>query len=193
MDVIAAIDPSLFSRSGVDLAFGVTFTLLTFVAAALDVRYRRIPNALALATLVLGALFVTVSVGPRDAAIRALGGGGTGFVVWIPFWALGMIGAGDVKFFAASCAWLGPRLALNAALASALLGGVLALSCLLWRAGARCAAAPNVSGIGVGEKVECEESGDGGRVAKNQVVTLPYGVAMAAGLVITAWFPHLMQ
>lgn len=191
--MLAAASWSLLGRSEFGMASGVTFTLLMVVAAGSDARNRRIPNALALATVVLGALFATASVGPRDAALRVLGGGGTGFLIWLPFWGLGMMGAGDVKFFAASCAWLGPRLALNAALASALLGGVLALSWLLWRAGARCAAAPNVSDIGIGEQVELEESGGGGRAAKNQVVTLPYGVAMAAGLAITAWFPHLMQ
>jgi prepilin peptidase CpaA len=183
----------VFAQSGIGVAFGVTFTLLMVVAAGSDVRYRKIPNVLALATMVLGALFVTVSVGPRDAAVRVLEGAGTGFVVWIPFWALGMMGAGDVKFFAASCAWLGPRLALEAALASALLGGVLALSWLLWRAGSRCATTPNVSSVGIGGQVECDKSGGGVSGAENRDVTLPYGVAMAAGLAITAWFPHLMH
>lgn len=182
-----------FTRSGMDLAFGMTFTLIMAAAAGSDVRYRKIPNTLALATLVLGALFVTVSIGPRDAATRVLGGAGTGFLVWLPFWALGMLGAGDVKFFAASCAWLGPRLALDASLASALLGGVLALSWLLWRAESRCAATPKVSSVGVGGQVECDKSGGGVSGAGNRNITLPYGVAMAAGLAITAWFPHLMH
>ena len=191
--MLAAASVSLFARPELDVASVITFTLLMVVAAGSDARHRRIPNGLVLATVVLGALFATASVGPRDAAVRVLEGSGTGFLMWLPFWGLGMMGAGDVKFFAASCAWLGPRLALNAALASALLGGALAIAWLVWRAGARRAAASSVAGIGISEQVEREESGGGGRGAKRQDVTLPYGVAMAAGLAITAWFPHLMQ
>jgi prepilin peptidase CpaA len=182
---------NLFARSGIGLAFGITFTLLLVAAAGMDVRYRRISNVLVLAIFVLGALFAALSEGPRDAALRVLEGVGTGLAVWLPLWALGKLGAGDVKFFAAACAWLGPWLALEAALASAMLGGALALSWLLWRAASKSAVSLDFSGPGA--PVDDERDGLGRILdARELSSTLPYGVAMAAGLAITAWFPHLM-
>jgi len=104
--------------------------------------------------------------------MTVLEGAATGLVVWLPFWALGMLGAGDVKFFAAAAAWLGPRLALYAALLSALLGAMLALGWLFARA---------------------YRHEPGSSAALQRVDTIPYGVAMAAGLAINAWYPHLFH
>lgn len=182
----------MFSGSAIDLMFGLAFTVLLAVAAALDLRYRRIPNVLALGILVLGALFETVVAGSRDAAIRVVEGAGIGLLVWLPFWALGKLGAGDVKFFAAACAWLGPRAAIDAALLSALCGGVLALF-WLWTARARCAADAESDGDVVVLHDGSDGMRDGRRDASTKTDTVPYGVAMAVGLAITAWFPHLLH
>jgi len=90
-----------------------------------------------------------------------------------------MMGAGDVKFFAAAAAWLGPRGTLSAALVTALLGGVLGIGWVLARklarndaGGANTIAAPG------------ERAGE-----RASTVTLPYGVAMALGLGVAAWIP----
>ena len=179
-----------FSRSGVDLIFLVTFTVLAAVAAGMDLRYRRIPNSLVLTILIMGGVFAVLAVGPANALLRVTEGAGAGLLMWFPFWALRMLGAGDVKFFAAAAAWLGPRLALEAALSSAVFGGVIALVWLLSRAwpSDATAQAPNVAADSGREN--CEKVG-GGRDATQIRVSLPYGVAMAAGLAVTAWFPHL--
>jgi prepilin peptidase CpaA len=162
----------MIARSATDMMFAVAFGILMVAAAWLDIRYRRIPNVLSLFVLAIGCAFAVASMPPREAAMTVLEGAATGLVVWLPFWALGMLGAGDVKFFAAAAAWLGPRLALYAALLSALLGAVLAVGCLVARA----------------YRYE-----PGSSVALNRVDTIPYGVAMAAGLAINAWFPHLFH
>lgn len=174
-------------RSGVDIVLLVTFTILVGMAAGMDLRYRRIPNSLALTIFVVGSGFALLSAGPAEAIPRVLEGCAAGLVMWFPFWALGMLGAGDVKFFAAAAAWLGPRLALQATLLSALLGGLIALLWLLPRARlATSRTAPE------GASDEREEVGLG-RDASKGSNSLPYGVAMAAGLVITAWFPQLIH
>lgn len=183
---------AMFARSGVDLAFAVSFIVLMVAAATLDVRCRRIPNALVLATLLIGVLFATVSVGLRDGTLRVLEGAGMGLGVWIPFWALGMIGAGDVKFFAAASAWLGPRLALDAALMSALMGGVLGVSWLIWRAYSKTVALPQLDRDGTERQTEREGS-TGGRDAGRRSATLPYGLAMAMGLAMTEWFAYVIH
>ena len=179
-----------FSRSGIDLLFLVAFTVLVAVAAGMDLGYRRIPNSLVLTILVLGGVFAVIAVGPVNALLRVTEGAGAGLLMWFPFWALRMLGAGDVKFFAAAAAWLGPRLALEAALASAVFGGVIALVWLLSRAWPSDAKAQAPSVAADSGRDNCVKE-IGGPDATQGRVSLPYGVAMAAGLAVTAWFPHL--
>ena len=55
----------------------------------------------------------------------------TGLAVFFPFFALGGMGAGDVKLMAAIGAWLGPGMALMTALYGAVAGGILAIGVAL--------------------------------------------------------------
>jgi prepilin peptidase CpaA len=54
-------------------------------------------------------------------------------VLFLPLFALGGMGAGDVKLLAAFGAWLGPMGALWTALWASLAGGVFALVVAAWR------------------------------------------------------------
>jgi prepilin peptidase CpaA len=187
--VFAAEAP--IAHSSIAFAFGIAFTVLMGIAAVLDVRQRRIPNSIVVLILSLGTLYLMMGIGFRAGAIRVIEGSTVGLLIWLPVWIIGKMGAGDVKFFAAGAAWLGPRLALNASLISAFLGGVLALVWVCRRAvEARGAiGAPRqiaaVPALGTG-------SPDDSTDAAVSRVTLPYGVAMAVGLTLTAWFPHLI-
>jgi prepilin peptidase CpaA len=112
-------------------AFLLGFVLLAGAGIVQDIRTRRIPNTLTLAIFAGGIIF-SLFVDPFWPGLRmALAGLAVGFGVWIAFYAIGVMGAGDVKYFAALSAWLGPQLAWRAALLSALLGGVLATAFLL--------------------------------------------------------------
>lgn len=181
----------MFEASGIGLAFGVAFTALLASAAEWDVRRRRIPNALVLATFLLGAGFAVVTSGVSGAAWRVMGGAGTALLVWMPFWLLGVMGAGDVKFFAAGAAWLGPRHALGAAVVAAILGGVLAVAWVMAGARGREGAGASVASARAPNALD-SEGPDGGVQGRRQL-SLPYGVAMAAGLAITAWFPQMIH
>jgi prepilin peptidase CpaA len=177
------------------LVCGFAFSLMMVLSAGWDIRYRRIPNALSLATFTFGVVVAAGLLDPREAVIRALGGAATGFAVWLPIWALGMMGAGDVKFFAAASAWLGPELAIVAALATALFGGALALCWLLWRArvaSSSCNAIGQADAITRGRFGRCDNPGSP-EAARRLSATLPYGVAMAAGLATSAWYFHLFH
>jgi prepilin peptidase CpaA len=189
------VDANMFAaalpRSGAELPILVTFTILVVIAARMDLRYRRIPNSLALTILLVGSVFAMLTIGPAKALPQILEGSAAGLMMWLPFWALRMLGAGDVKFFAAAAAWLGPRLAFEAALASAVFGGAIALLWLLWisRPAVRVSQAPHAaaaSAFGVNDELAIGQDAQKGRIS------LPYGVAMAAGLAVTAWFPHLI-
>lgn len=181
----------VFEPSGIGSAFGVVFTALLASAAGWDVRQRRIPNARVLTTFLLGAGVAVATSGVSSAAWRVLGGASTALLVWMPFWWLGVMGAGDVKFFAAGAVWLGPRAALGAALVTAILGGVLAVAWVVAGARGHEGARASVADARAGEALD-EDRPDKSISARRRL-SLPYGVAMAAGLAITAWVPRMIH
>lgn len=169
--------------------WGAIFTILLLLACVTDVRARRIPNQLVLVIGAAGLAFSLAYRSPVDALLFSGGGLLLGFAIWIAFWLVGVLGAGDVKFFAAMGAWLGPGATWRAALASAFLGGVLAVFMLIRtrRLGGtlrRIALSWSSSSLAVMRPRP--ESAEG------RQKHLPYGVAMAAGALAVAWIPQLI-
>jgi len=101
-------------------------TTLAFVAAciAVDIRERRIPNALSGPAMLVGLVLNGVLFG-TNGLLAGLAGFAVAVAVLIVPFALGGIGAGDLKMMAAVGALLGPRLALAGLLAGMILGGVV--------------------------------------------------------------------
>jgi len=171
------------------LGFACAFVALALAGIVYDVRFRRIPNALVLAILAAGLIFTTLADPVWPGLRTGLAGVGVGFGIWILFYVIGVMGAGDVKYFAAMSAWLGPGLAWRTSLLCALIGGVLAVGFLLrdsrlaraFRAIAlapflRSLPAPQVSDLTALE-------------ARRQ---LPYGVAMGLGAILAFLFPNIL-
>lgn len=117
---------------------GAVLLLLLVVAAVVDARHRRIPNVLVLVTLLFGWLFHTAGPQGGDGlfslepgalgAWRSVAGSITGLFLFLPFYLLRVLGAGDVKLMAAVGAFAGPADTVNLALFVLLAGGVLALA-----------------------------------------------------------------
>jgi prepilin peptidase CpaA len=104
--------------------------VLGIAASVMDVRTRRVPNVLTLGGTAAALGFHLVTQGPSMLAWGALGWL-LGFAVFVPFYLLRGMGAGDVKLLAMLGAWLGPALVLRTALYGALAGGVLAIAVAL--------------------------------------------------------------
>jgi prepilin peptidase CpaA len=160
----------------------------TALAAALhDVRTRRIPNGIAFAG-VLVALALRLAAGP-DAALEGLLGALVGLAIGFALFAMGVFGGGDGKFLMAVGAFLGHRQLLGAMLVIALVGGVLAL----FEAARRGVLGPALKRTGW----TLLHLGTLGRMgwrpsaapatAAAEAFSVPYGVAIAAGALIT-WF-----
>lgn len=96
------------------------------VAVIADLTTRRIPNVLTFGTAV-AALAFGAATGGWEGFGRSLAGWGVGCVLFLPWFLLGGMGAGDVKLLAGLGAWFGPSDALWAALYAGLVGGPLAL------------------------------------------------------------------
>jgi prepilin peptidase CpaA len=97
-----------------------------FTAVVCDVRTRRIPNVLTFGASAAALLYATVTGGVSGLAM-ASGGWVLGAALFFPIFALGGMGAGDLKLMAALGAWLGPADTIPLAIFASIAGGVLAL------------------------------------------------------------------
>jgi prepilin peptidase CpaA len=99
------------------------------VAAVIDVRQRKIPNAISAPLLIAGLVF-RATTGGWDGFFNALAGFAVGFGLLFVLWLLRGGGGGDVKFMAAVGAWLGPWHLIAVFLLSAVLLVVFSLAML---------------------------------------------------------------
>jgi len=164
-------------------------TLLA-LAAVIDLRERRIPNWLTGAIAALYPLYVLASPMPI-AWPGALAVAAAVFMFGLVLFARQLIGGGDVKLIAALCLWTGfSHLALFA-LVTSLVGGGLAL-CSLWYRRWQGVIDAHVAALGwrlapAGRTPHAGSaaSEEGANIAPTSTepapVTLPYGVAIAAG------------
>ena len=159
------------------------FVLFMGTAMLWDVTRRRIPNALVLSGLLAGLLLrLPAGWGPLGGG---LAGVGLALALTFPLFALRGLGGGDVKLFAAAGAFLGPMGFIAALLASAIIGGLLAVV-LAIRRGVLLAVvldmkdlAVNAATLGrVGERKTLDTPG---------ALTIPYGAAIALGS-LAVWF-----
>lgn len=98
----------------------------TLLAAATDLWKFKVYNFLTLPTLALGLLASTILGGWAGLWSSTLGAG-FGFALLVIFYALGGVGAGDVKLLTAVGAWLGPYWTIHVFAASALAAGIYAV------------------------------------------------------------------
>ncbi|WP_422931157.1 A24 family peptidase [Singulisphaera sp. PoT] len=104
--------------------FAVAF--VTLVAAFTDIWKFKVYNVLTFPALLAGLAFSTY-LGGLSGALCSLSGAIVGFASLVLFFALGGVGAGDVKLLTAVGAWLGPWLTFEVFVASALVAGLYAL------------------------------------------------------------------
>ncbi|MDP9600982.1 prepilin peptidase CpaA [Variovorax sp. YR750] len=164
----------------------VALLALLAVAAVSDWRFYRIPNWLtfggALFALVYGTLAART---PMAGAASAFGGLGVGFAAMVPFYVIGVMGAGDVKLMAMSGAFIGPEQTLMAVLFTFIAGGVAAMGFAIHRrrvghmlANVKDAAQgvmfSSIAGIRPSGRIDASQS----------VGKLPYGICIAVGTAI---------
>jgi len=106
---------------------GVLFGFL-IGAAVIDTRTRKIPNWLTASGAVTGVAFaIALPFSQQGGVESALGGMALGLMLPLPLYAFGVMGAGDVKLFAMTGAFLGTSDIALAVLCSFIVGGAAAL------------------------------------------------------------------
>lgn len=163
----------------------VLFMLLV-LASVSDYRSYKIPNLLTAGGIIFALIYNTVVPFYRDHGfLWALGGMMVGFLLFLPCYALRMMGAGDVKLMAMVGAFLGVTDALHATLYSFIAGGVGALIFAVYR-NSLARMLVNVKGVAqmmmmsaVGGFKPDLQIAPGKSVGK-----LPYGICISAGTIV---------
>jgi prepilin peptidase CpaA len=160
---------------------------LALCAAAVvwDVRTRRIPNLLTLGGALAGLALHTSTLG-LPGVWHSFSGWLVGCALFFPFFALGGMGAGDVKFLAAMGAWLGPSMAVFVALYAGIAGGGMAIVASVAR-GYFTQMCTNLWGLLMFWRVAGLQPMPGLTLPTAASPRLPYGLAIAAGTVTALW------
>ena len=190
------VKTSPFVSGPAALAFGAVFSAMLAAACVTDVQARRIPNRIVGWLALIGVAFSIATKGFLSGSVSSLTGLVAGLAIWIGFYAVGVLGAGDVKLAAAVGAWLGPAGVLKASLVAAVAGGVLAVLTLLRERRAKDAferilvVMSTRSLVPLGAPTTTH--GGGGENAPFVRRPMPYGVALAIGALIVGWVPALV-
>jgi prepilin peptidase CpaA len=107
----------------------VTFVLIE--AAIIDGRSLRVPNWLTF-HFVAGGLAFAFWRGGSDLLLMSIVGAAVGLATLLPLYAIGGMGAGDVKLMAGLGAWIGPWLTLWAFFSSTIAGALIAAGMIVY-------------------------------------------------------------
>jgi prepilin peptidase CpaA len=149
------------------------------VAAITDVRERRIPNRITYPAMLVGLLLQTVVYGWRG-ILFSLGGGLLFGGVFLLFYLVRAMGAGDVKLATALGCIIGPLASLRVLFATALAGAAMAILVMVFTGRVLRTLRSTLSVVGFhaahGLRTHPEVNLD-----NPTAVRLPYGLAFAAG------------
>ncbi len=146
--------------------------------AVLDWRTRRVPNLLTITGVAFGGMLHLATGGWRGLATALLAAVIATALFGVFFLAGGM-GGGDVKLLAAVACLAGLEHLVSLLLATAVLGGVLALLFAFYHRRLRATLAHTF-------RVWCQASGFVvGETDTHEPLYLPYGLAIAAGAIVT--------
>jgi prepilin peptidase CpaA len=165
--------------------FQVFAIVLALVAAFWDLRTRRIPNL-----LTFGAALMAIAAHGYASGLSGAGwslvGWCVGVLFFFPIFALGGMGAGDVKLLAALGAWLGPGPVVWVALFSLIAGGALGLLVAVG-SGYVTQALMNIWWMGRFWLAEGPKPVPEVTLATHKGPRLAYAVPVFAGLMVTLW------
>ena len=166
-------------------SFEIIVVGIALVAVAWDVATRRIPNLLTFGAA-LAALVVHAYVGGWAGLGMAAAGWAAGVALLFPIFALGGMGAGDVKLLGALGAWLGPVAAVWVALYTGIAGGLMGLI-VAGFSGYLAQALTNVKSLLMYWRIVGLKPAPELTLSTHQGPRLAYALPVFAGLMVTIW------
>lgn len=157
-------------------------------AALIDGWKLRVPNWLTY-HLAIGGWAYAAWAGGGAGLLWSIGGTALGLALLLPLYAIGGMGAGDVKLMAGVGAWVGPWLTLGAFATSAVVGGLMALAMVL-RSGQvfRHLALFQTIGHEILTIRDPSRLAERAAARKPSMMLLPYGIPIAVGSIgFFAW------
>src|SRR5437763_746154 len=106
-------------------------TVVVIVAAVIYGFELKVPNWVTFPFIISGWLYSTVAFGFEGLGWSLLGTV-IGLALLLPLYAIGGMGAGDVKLLAGVGAWMGSAVTLGAFVTSAVVGGLMAMVMVAW-------------------------------------------------------------
>ncbi|CEG28322.1 A24 family peptidase [Bacillus sp. B-jedd] len=158
----------------------ILLLILLLICTVTDIKSRKILNIVTFPAIIIGFLLYLFTNGYEGFLFS-----GKGFLVglgvlFIPF-AMGGIGAGDVKLMAAIGTMKGAFFVFYAFLYAAIVGGLIALFILIWRRDVKGFFARIINSLLL---LSFNKSKESIQVSKTDLApTFPYGVAIAVGTV----------
>lgn len=155
--------------------------LMVSIAAMNDLATRRIPNRLLLVGLTGALILHLLSAEPGAALLSAFGGMSVGLAIFLPFYLVRGMAAGDVKMMAVVGFFTGPTEAFQIAVFTWCAGGVMALLLVLLRSRVRLALV-NIGHLLSGLVAPGTKLSD--MTLPQSAGSMPYGLAIAAGTIV---------
>jgi prepilin peptidase CpaA len=173
-------------------------TLFLIVAAVIDGYALKVPNWLTFPMILSGWLYGALAVGAGDAWYVGLGwsllGTAVGLGLLLPMYAIGGMGAGDVKLLAGVGAWIGASHTFYAFCVAAIVGAVLSVAMVVLRRAWKKHA--NQLWMILGEILTIRDPSQLSTIAaqrKSSMLLLPYGIPIAIGsIAYFAWMGMLV-
>ncbi len=163
-------------------------TVMLAEAAIIDGLKLRVPNWLTYHLALAGLALAAWSWG-ADGLLWSLQGLAVGLALLLPLYAIGGMGAGDVKLLAGVGAWCGAATVFGAFMTSAIVGGILALGMMAW-------SGEFARHLGLARQIASEiyvirDPAQLSQIAaerKPRMMLLPYGIPIAIGsIAYFAW------
>jgi prepilin peptidase CpaA len=168
----------------------VTVTLV--VAAVIDGKQLKVPNWLTFPMILAGWVFNTAFFGWEGLGLSLLGTV-VGLGLLLPLYAIGGMGAGDVKLLAGVGAWVGGTVTFYAFCLSAIVGGVIAVAMVLCRRS--WTKHKNNFLMIVNEIATVGSPTELATIAaerKSSMLLLPYGIPIAIGTILYFFWAGLL-
>ncbi|MCY2994248.1 MAG: prepilin peptidase [Planctomycetota bacterium] len=180
-----------FDDFGTALAHNWPFWLVSVVlvvAAVIDGVKLKVPNWITFALVISGWIYSPLAFG-WEGLMWSLGGTLLGLALLLPAYAIGGMGAGDVKLLAGVGAWVHPTHTMYAFCATAIIGAVIAVIQAWWLGGLRKHASQFQSMFY--EILIIRNPSQLAAIAadrKSTMLLLPYGIPMTIGTIVYfAW------